>query len=80
MELARAGVTVNAVIPVAATGMTETVPFLKPYVEALAAGEALPPFARRELGFGSPRMPQDWLLPGIRRRGRHHRAGHRHRR
>jgi NAD(P)-dependent dehydrogenase (short-subunit alcohol dehydrogenase family) len=54
MELARAGVTVNAVIPVAATGMTETVPFLKPYVEALAAGQALPPFARRELGFGSP--------------------------
>ena len=54
MELARAGVTVNAVIPVAATGMTETVPFLKPYVEALAAAEALPPYARRELGFGSP--------------------------
>ena len=54
MELARAGVTVNAVIPVAATGMTKTVPFLKPYVEALAAGEALPPYARRELGFGSP--------------------------
>jgi NAD(P)-dependent dehydrogenase (short-subunit alcohol dehydrogenase family) len=54
MELARAGVTVNAVVPVAATGMTETVPFLKPYVDALAAGEQLPPFARRELGFGPP--------------------------
>jgi NAD(P)-dependent dehydrogenase (short-subunit alcohol dehydrogenase family) len=54
IELARAGVTVNAVIPVAATGMTETVPFLKPYVDALAAGEPLPPYARRELGFGSP--------------------------
>jgi NAD(P)-dependent dehydrogenase (short-subunit alcohol dehydrogenase family) len=54
LELARAGVTVNAVIPVAATGMTETVPFLKPYVEALAAGVALPAYARRELGFGSP--------------------------
>jgi NAD(P)-dependent dehydrogenase (short-subunit alcohol dehydrogenase family) len=54
IELARAGVTVNAVIPVAATGMTETVPFLKPYVDALAAGEPLPPCARRELGFGSP--------------------------
>jgi hypothetical protein len=26
---------VNAVIPVAATGMTETAPFLKPYVDAL---------------------------------------------
>jgi NAD(P)-dependent dehydrogenase (short-subunit alcohol dehydrogenase family) len=54
MELARAGITVNAVIPVAATGMTETVPFLEPYVTALAAGEPLPPFARRELGFGPP--------------------------
>lgn len=54
LELARANVTVNAVVPVAATAMTETVPFLKPYVDALAAGEPLPPFARRELGFGPP--------------------------
>jgi hypothetical protein len=54
MELARAGITVNAIVPVAATGMTATVPFLKPYVDALEAGEPLPPFARRELGFGSP--------------------------
>ena len=54
MELARAGITVNAVVPVAATGMTETVPFLKPYVDALQAGEPLPPYARRELAFGSP--------------------------
>ncbi|MCZ2803640.1 SDR family oxidoreductase [Modestobacter sp. VKM Ac-2983] len=54
MELARAEITVNAVVPVAATAMTETVPFLKPYVDALAAGDPLPPFARQELGFGSP--------------------------
>ncbi len=54
MELARAGITVNAVVPVAATGMTETVPFLKPYVDALQAGEPLPPYARRELAFGPP--------------------------
>ncbi|MFL6141292.1 MAG: SDR family NAD(P)-dependent oxidoreductase [Labedaea sp.] len=54
MELARARITVNAVVPVAATAMTETVPFLKPYVDALAAGEPLPPFARRQLGFGTP--------------------------
>jgi NAD(P)-dependent dehydrogenase (short-subunit alcohol dehydrogenase family) len=54
LELARAGVTVNAVIPVAATAMTETIPFLRPYVEDLAAGRPLPSFARRELGFGSP--------------------------
>jgi NAD(P)-dependent dehydrogenase (short-subunit alcohol dehydrogenase family) len=55
MELARAHITVNAVVPVAATAMTETVPFLKPYVDALEDGQPLPPFARRELGFGTPR-------------------------
>jgi NAD(P)-dependent dehydrogenase (short-subunit alcohol dehydrogenase family) len=54
MELARAGITVNAVVPVAATGMTETVPFLEPYVDAVKAGDTLPPFARQEMGFGSP--------------------------
>lgn len=54
LELARANITVNAIIPVAATGMTETVPFLKPYVDALHAGEPLPAYARRELSFGSP--------------------------
>jgi NAD(P)-dependent dehydrogenase (short-subunit alcohol dehydrogenase family) len=54
MELARARITVNAIVPVAATGMTETVPFLEPYIAALKAGEPLPPFARRELGFGPP--------------------------
>lgn len=54
MELARARVTVNVIIPVAATAMTETIPFLKPYTDAVKAGEPLPPFARRELGFGGP--------------------------
>ena len=54
MELARARITANAVVPVAATGMTETIPFLKQYVDAIKAGEPLPPFARRELGFGPP--------------------------
>ncbi|WP_322749314.1 MULTISPECIES: SDR family NAD(P)-dependent oxidoreductase [unclassified Frankia] len=54
LELARARITVNAVIPVAATGMTETAPFLKPYVDALHAGRPLPPYARRELSFGPP--------------------------
>lgn len=53
MELRRAGITANAIVPVAATAMTETIPFLKPYVDALAAGESLPSFARQELGFGS---------------------------
>ncbi|MFI5959453.1 SDR family NAD(P)-dependent oxidoreductase [Cryptosporangium sp. NPDC051539] len=54
MELARARITVNAIVPVAATAMTETLPFVKPYIEALRNGEELPPFARRELGFGPP--------------------------
>lgn len=53
MELARAQVTVNALIPVAATAMTETIPALTPYVEALRAGRPMPPFARRALAFGS---------------------------
>ncbi len=47
-------ITANAVVPVAATAMTATVPFLTPYVDALEAGQPLPPFARRELGFGTP--------------------------
>lgn len=54
LELARANITVNAIVPVAATAMTETIPALREYVDAVARGEALPPFARRELGFGSP--------------------------
>jgi NAD(P)-dependent dehydrogenase (short-subunit alcohol dehydrogenase family) len=54
MELARAQITVNAIVPVAATAMTETVPFFKPYLDALQAGEPLPPFARQQLGFGTP--------------------------
>jgi NAD(P)-dependent dehydrogenase (short-subunit alcohol dehydrogenase family) len=54
LELARAKITVNAIVPVAATGMTETAPFLKPYVDALLAGDPLPPYARRELSFGPP--------------------------
>lgn len=54
MELARDRITANAVVPVAATAMTATVPFLKPYVQALAEGRPLPEFARRELAFGTP--------------------------
>lgn len=54
MELARADVTVNAVVPVAATAMTETIPALAPYVAAMRRGEEMPPFARRALAFGTP--------------------------
>jgi NAD(P)-dependent dehydrogenase (short-subunit alcohol dehydrogenase family) len=54
MELARAQITVNAIVPVAATGMTETVPFVQPYIELLKNGEPLPSYARKQLGFGTP--------------------------
>ncbi len=54
MELARNNITVNAVVPVAATAMTSTVPFPKAFVEALERGEPLPAYARRELAFGAP--------------------------
>ena len=54
MELARAQITVNAVVPVAATAMTETVPFVQPYIKLLKKGEPLPAFARQEMGFGTP--------------------------
>ena len=53
MELARADVTVNAVIPVAATAMTETVPFFAVAVAADKAGEPMPAFFRHDLGFGT---------------------------
>ncbi|MET7535485.1 SDR family oxidoreductase [Streptomyces sp. NPDC005507] len=54
MELARAGVTVNAVVPVAATAMTETIPAFAPYVDALRGGEPLPGILRKGEGFGTP--------------------------
>ena len=53
LELRKAGITANAVIPVAATAMTETVPYFRSAVEADARGEAMPDFFRRELGFGT---------------------------
>jgi NAD(P)-dependent dehydrogenase (short-subunit alcohol dehydrogenase family) len=54
MELARAGITVNAIVPVAATAMTETIPAFAPYVERLREGEPLPDFLRKGEGFGTP--------------------------
>jgi NAD(P)-dependent dehydrogenase (short-subunit alcohol dehydrogenase family) len=54
MELARAGVTVNAVVPNAATAMTETIPFLAPYVERMAQGLPVPSVVRRAASFGTP--------------------------
>ena len=55
MELARANVTANAVIPIAATAMTETVPAFAPHVQAWRErGEPLPSWLRKAEGFGSP--------------------------
>jgi 3-oxoacyl-[acyl-carrier protein] reductase len=49
----KAGVTVNTVIPVAATAMTKTVPYFQKAVEADERGETMPAFFRHDLGFGT---------------------------
>jgi NAD(P)-dependent dehydrogenase (short-subunit alcohol dehydrogenase family) len=53
LELKRAGITANAVIPVAATAMTATVPYFAAAVEADEKGEPMPAFFRHDLGFGT---------------------------
>jgi NAD(P)-dependent dehydrogenase (short-subunit alcohol dehydrogenase family) len=53
LEMSRAGVTVNTVVPVAATAMTRTVPYFAAAVEADDAGQAMPDFFRKDLGFGT---------------------------
>ena len=53
LELKRAGITANAVIPVATTAMTATVPYFAAAVEADEKGEAMPAFFRHDLGFGT---------------------------
>jgi NAD(P)-dependent dehydrogenase (short-subunit alcohol dehydrogenase family) len=55
LECARAQVTVNAVIPVAATAMTATIPAFAPHVEGWQAdGTPLPGWLRTGEGFGTP--------------------------
>jgi 3-oxoacyl-[acyl-carrier protein] reductase len=53
LEMRKAGVTANVVVPVAATAMTETIPYFASAVEADRAGEPMPAFFRKELGFGT---------------------------
>jgi NAD(P)-dependent dehydrogenase (short-subunit alcohol dehydrogenase family) len=54
MELAKAGITANAVIPVAATAMTRTIPAFAPHVDALEQhGTPLPDSLRKGEGFGT---------------------------
>jgi 3-oxoacyl-[acyl-carrier protein] reductase len=55
MELARADVTVNAVVPVAATEMTKTIPAFAPVIEeAERTGQPLPEWVRKDEGMGTP--------------------------
>ncbi|MFG6403004.1 MULTISPECIES: SDR family NAD(P)-dependent oxidoreductase [unclassified Microbacterium] len=53
LELKKAGITANVVIPVAATAMTATVPYFAAAVEADAEGQPMPAFYRHDLGFGT---------------------------
>ncbi|MFJ2087434.1 SDR family oxidoreductase [Micromonospora chokoriensis] len=53
LELKRAGITANTVVPVAATAMTATVPYFAAAVRAEANGEPMPAFFRHDLGFGT---------------------------
>ena len=54
LEMKKAGVTANAVIPVAATAMTKTVPFFQKAVEADERGEAMPDFFRQDSASDRP--------------------------
>jgi len=54
LELARNGITVNAVVPVAATEMTKTIPAFAPVIEeSERTGEPLPAWLRRDEGMGT---------------------------
>jgi NAD(P)-dependent dehydrogenase (short-subunit alcohol dehydrogenase family) len=55
MELAKAGITANAVIPNAATAMTKTMPVFAPHVEAYEQdGTPFPDALRKGVAFGTP--------------------------
>src|SRR5690349_18038113 len=54
MELARNEIAVNAVVPVAATAMTRTIPAFAPLIdESERTGEPLPAWVRRDEGLGT---------------------------
>ncbi|MEV5826996.1 SDR family NAD(P)-dependent oxidoreductase [Spirillospora sp. NPDC052242] len=55
MELARAEITVNAIVPVAATEMTKTIPAFAPAIEeAERTGAPFPGWLRKDEGLGTP--------------------------
>ncbi|MFI6096307.1 SDR family NAD(P)-dependent oxidoreductase [Lentzea sp. NPDC051213] len=54
LELSRSDIAVNAVVPVAATEMTKTIPAFGPLIEeAERTGEPLPDWVRRDEGLGT---------------------------
>jgi NAD(P)-dependent dehydrogenase (short-subunit alcohol dehydrogenase family) len=55
LECAKAGITVNAVVPVAATGMTKTIPAFAEHIAPWEErGQPLPDWLRQAEGFGTP--------------------------
>ncbi len=54
LELARAGITVNAVVPTAITAMTATIPVYAGVAAAYNRGEPLPRVVRQEHALGGP--------------------------
>jgi NAD(P)-dependent dehydrogenase (short-subunit alcohol dehydrogenase family) len=54
LELARAQITVNAIVPTAWTRMTASIPMYEPLVARVEAGEDLPPDVRRQHAIGLP--------------------------
>jgi NAD(P)-dependent dehydrogenase (short-subunit alcohol dehydrogenase family) len=54
LELARAGITVNAIVPTALTAMTATIPVYAEVAAAAARGEPIPPHVRRAHALGTP--------------------------
>ena len=54
LELARAGIMVNAIIPTAMTEMTGTIPIYAELYQRFVAGEPVPPAVRREHALGGP--------------------------
>lgn len=53
MELKRAGITANAVAPVAVTAMTETVPIFQRHLEVAKRTGTIPALLRRDIGMGT---------------------------
>ena len=60
MELARDNITVNAIVPVAATAMTSTVPFLSPTSRPSSAASRCPPTPGASSASARPRTWPAW--------------------